>query len=190
MASKRHSTSFVPFNLSSRESLVASLPHHGVVAEIGVEKGDFANEILIRNQPTQLHLIDCWEHQSEAIYGDDPCNVPNEAQQENYKFVLRRFAGDLRVHIYREFSVPAAARFPDEFFDWVYIDANHLQMAHDLASWWPKVTRGGWLVGHDYCVLGNFINVQPVVDSFAHERGLTVHVTQESSFPTWLLEKR
>lgn len=48
-------------------------------------------------------------------------------------------------------SVEAAKDFQDEFFDYVYIDAEHTQKAvlEDLEAWYPKVKYGGVLAGHD-----------------------------------------
>ncbi len=55
-------------NLKNRSAMVASLPHGGVVAEIGVQLGDFAEVIWSLNQPRELYLIDCWEQQPVKIY--------------------------------------------------------------------------------------------------------------------------
>ena len=61
------------------------------------------------------------------------------------------FAGN-RVHQIRSLSIAAAQRFPDGFFDWVYIDALHTRDAAlgDMRAWWPKLRRGGLFSGDDY----------------------------------------
>ena len=60
-------------------------------------------------------------------------------------------AGD-RATLVRSLSVPAAEKFADNFFDWVYIDALHTEDAlyNDLVAWWPKVRNGGLVSGDDY----------------------------------------
>lgn len=50
-------------------------------------------------------------------------------------------------------SEEAAATFENEFFDLVFIDANHKynHILNDIRLWKPKVKKGGVLAGHDYC---------------------------------------
>src|SRR5688500_9782878 len=47
--------------LTDRIALLDVLPKNGVVAEIGVNKGEFSEEIIRRNHPSKLHLIDLWD---------------------------------------------------------------------------------------------------------------------------------
>jgi len=49
-------------------------------------------------------------------------------------------------------SVRAASLFPDEYFDFVFVDAAHDResVLADLRAWWPKIKVGGRLAGHDY----------------------------------------
>lgn len=46
--------------LTDRVELLKRLPHGGIVAEVGVDHGDFSSLILEHNQPRKLHLIDAW----------------------------------------------------------------------------------------------------------------------------------
>lgn len=50
------------------------------VAEIGVQRGNVSECILKINQPKELHLIDCWEHQDSSIYINDPGNLSQYQQ--------------------------------------------------------------------------------------------------------------
>ena len=74
-------------------------------------------------------------------------------------------------------SVQAASRFEDEFFDFVYIDADHSYEAvrADLEVWWPKLKPGGLFAGHDYDL--KFSGVKTAVDEFAQRAGLEVQQT-------------
>lgn len=186
----------MPLDLLDRRSLVGSLPHHGIAAEIGVDVGLFSEAILEVNRPRELWLVDCWHHQDAETYGSDPANAVEQAQEGKYQEVLRRFRERPHVHVLREWSVLAAATFPDEYFDWWHIDANHLQAEKDLLAWWPKLKRGGWATGHDFCVVSDFIDVKPKVEAFAAERGLTIYVAglqsddvYERNYPTWAMRK-
>jgi hypothetical protein len=52
----------------------------------------------------------------------------------------------------RMFSTDAVKFFGDEYFDWIYIDANHKYkyIKENLHIWTPKVKVGGLITGHDY----------------------------------------
>jgi len=115
-------------------------------AEIGVWKGVFS-EILCQGVPG-LHLfcIDAW--QGYANYRDHRHQHLLGAAYDTATARLTPYGATL----IREFSVPAAAAFPDGSLDFVYIDANHSfeHVVADLAAWEPKVRSGGILSGHDY----------------------------------------
>lgn len=183
-------------NLATRKTLVASLPHGGVVAEIGVAGGQFSETIWELNEPRQLWLIDCWEYQPKEVYGDDPSNAPDEVQLGLYRHVQERFADRPTVHFVRAYSVAAAQRFEDEYFDWLHFDANHRQVRQDLEAWYSKVKQGGWYTGHDYTIAGDFITVKTDVDLFVAEHGLELFVTRgddgdiyEINYPSWAFRK-
>lgn len=46
----------------------------------------------------------------------------------------------------------AASLFPDEYFQFIFIDAGHSyeQVTRDLQAWYPKLKTGGLIAGHDY----------------------------------------
>jgi len=184
-------------DLLDRKTLIGSLPHGGVVAEVGVASGGFSEIILERNQPSRLVLIDCWEHQADSEYKDDPANGPNQAYQDGvYKSVCSMFANRPEVEIVRAYSLPAATLFPDEHFDIVYLDGNHLIVDQDIAAYWPKVKRGGWLTGHDYTFVPGFITVKPLVDAWVKAKGLELFVAGLQSddvysrnYPSWAVRK-
>jgi hypothetical protein len=183
-------------DLLDRPSLIASLPHGGIGAEIGVDVGGFSEVILERNQPRELWLVDCWHWQPRDQYGSDPANAVETAMEGKFQEVIRRFADRPHVHVMREWSVPAAAKFPDEYFDFVYLDANHLQVDLDIQAWWPKIRIGGALCGHDYCVVADYIDVKPKVDKWVEQEGLTLFVAGRNSpniyevnYPSWLVIK-
>ncbi|NQY10924.1 MAG: hypothetical protein HRT71_15615 [Flavobacteriales bacterium] len=46
--------------LLNRQELLKHLPKNGVVAELGVYKGGFSQEILEICKPSKLHLVDTW----------------------------------------------------------------------------------------------------------------------------------
>lgn len=182
-------------DLTDRTTLVRSLPHGGIAAEIGVAYGGFSQVILEQNCPKELWLIDCWEHQDKSTYVDDPANSPDLQQQALYKQVSERYKDHPHVHVIRGYSVAVASVMLNNHFDWVYIDADHLRVEEDIEAWWPKVKPGGWLVGHDYVMIEGFIDVKSKVDQYVTERGLTLQVTRgdtgvyEKNYPSWIFRK-
>lgn len=149
-------TSFAPIlELPDRLALLDLLPNGGVVAEIGVQQGDFAAEILRRCEPRLLVLIDCWRHQPDGPYRLDKSNIPQAEHDRFHAQVCERFRAELgqgRVVIFRGFSSEVLPILTDGWFDWVYLDADHSYAAvrKDLAWCSLKVKDGGLIAGHDY----------------------------------------
>lgn len=117
-----------------------------VGAEIGTERGLFAETICRNNPELKLYCIDPYlaykgyrEHKSQ--------NKLNGFYEE---------AGE-RLRPYdatfiRKPSIEAATRFKDGSLDFIYIDGNHslLHVVQDLCYWVPKVRSGGCISGHDF----------------------------------------
>src|SRR5262249_30222670 len=77
---------------------------------------------------------------------------------------------DRRVVIHRANSADTLPSFPDEYFDWVYIDGNHLFefVRNDLELSFRKVKVGGYVAGDDYFDGGWWRGgVKRAVDEFA-----------------------
>ena len=116
--------------LVSRSELVKQLPHNAVVAEIGVARGDFSQVILANAFPRKLHLIDSWAYQDKSIYPGtiNPQRNSQKKQIQNYDYVSQRFSHQIQkdqVVVHKGYSVDILNEFPNNYFDWVYIDANH-----------------------------------------------------------------
>jgi len=134
------------------------MPRGSVGAEIGVHAGRFARRILDIVRPARLHLIDPWKHEPgpqylQALYGGR--RRGQAGMDERYRKVRERFTKELRsgqVVIHRDPSHVAVREFEAGYFDWVYIDGNHLYefVRQDLELYYGKVKQGGWLTGDDY----------------------------------------
>jgi hypothetical protein len=57
-----------------------------------------------------------------------------------------------RVEFICKKSVDAAKTFSDRYFDYVYIDGEHVyrDVTDDLLAWFPKCKKGGVMSGHDW----------------------------------------
>jgi len=143
----------------SRDFLLEMLPNNSVGAEIGVHLGHFSALILDIVKPSKLHLIDPWKYEaSEAYSGSFYGGMAKGEQPEleaRYETVLRKFQVLIdsgKVEVNRGTSEEVAQNFPDEYFDWVYIDGNHFYeyVKQDMELYLKKVKVGGYLTGDDY----------------------------------------
>ncbi|HZW81129.1 MAG TPA: class I SAM-dependent methyltransferase [Candidatus Deferrimicrobiaceae bacterium] len=138
-----------------REWLLRSLPKHAVCAEIGVYWGRFSELILRIARPRKLHLIDPWKYEADPVYDRSLYGGSlgqNQARMDAiYESVVKCFKSK-RVEIHRAGSVACSSQFPDNYFDWIYIDGNHQYefVKQDLEVYFPKVKSGGFVAGDDY----------------------------------------
>lgn len=164
----------------------------GFGVEVGVEYGINAEMILATSGLKRLYLIDAWDY----VPGHDPRgfgvgyndwkSVFNQCQ-----YRMQRFSD--RAVMMRSVSNEIVKSFADGFFDFVYIDANHMSpwINEDLENWFPKVKVGGIIGGHDFLTRNEpafQCDVQCVVEGFFFRRKEIIHVT-EDSVPSWYVIK-
>lgn len=134
---------------ASRQEVINLISEGDVCAEIGVYKGDYANEMLEKG-PSKLHLIDPWKSITDV-----PARwhaAPQSDMDSIKSSTIDRFSSASSVEISEKFSVDAVEDFEDAYFDFIYIDANHSYeyVKRDLDNWWPKLKSGGFLCGNAY----------------------------------------
>lgn len=133
--------------LLDRKVLLENLPKDAVVAEIGVDKGDFSEQILDICTPAKLYLVDAWhsERYHDGLF-----------HQVTERFSKRIDSGEIEIK--RGLSIEMAGDFADQSLDWVYIDTDHSYETtiRELCLYASKVKVGGIISGHDY-TMGNFI---------------------------------
>jgi hypothetical protein len=144
--------------INPRRYALSQFPKNGVGAEIGVHQGDFSQQILEIAKPKKLFLIDPWKYftdpkHARSMYGGE--RASQEIMDERHASVAARMdqqIADGVVEIRRETSAAAAVRFPDQFFDFVYVDGDHTYegVKEDLRLYMPKIRSGGLLIGDDY----------------------------------------
>ena len=181
-----------------REFLLTLLPSSGEVAEIGTAKGDFAEQILARNKPRRLHLVDPWEHQADPSYSADPNNISQADFDRRYQDVVTRFtapAATGQVVLHRAYSPAAAEHFADESLDWIYIDGMHTEAAvlADLIAFAPKVKPHGLILGHDYTTHQAFramgFGVVEAVNRFVTQAGYTFLALTYEGSPSYAIAR-
>jgi len=94
----------------------------GNAVEIGVDYGAFSDEVL-KNWFGKLYfMVDAWVKYpgyNDYVERDDA------KMEEIYQSVVRKSEHNSKVIILRSFSVQAARMFVKDYFDFVYIDADH-----------------------------------------------------------------
>jgi len=126
----------------NREILLKNLPKNGIIAELGVDKGDFSDNIISLTHPKKLFLIDMWDSERYNL--------------DKMVYVKKRFQKEINagnVIVIRGASQKEILKFENGYFDWVYIDTAHTyqQTIKELELCRLKVKDGGIIAGHDYC---------------------------------------
>ena len=157
------------FIMASRNELIGLIPQKAVWTEVGVYRGDFSQKILEVCDPSEFTLIDTWAYipDMHSPYPDISENYaafsgkihyehfginPSTTQDDNFRYVINRFEGDNRVKIVREESYKAIMNSPDNYFDVMYIDANHRYeyVLRDMMEARLKLKSGGIMLLNDF----------------------------------------
>lgn len=144
---------------ASRQHMLEKLPTNARVAEIGTYRGEFAKHILAICQPAELHLVDL-----------------------DFSILIAEVAADARVQMHRGLSDQTLRSFPDDHFDWIYIDANHAHAAvrQDAEAAARKVKPGGLLVFND------FAHIDPYLGTYGVHRAVVEFATEHNWNFVWL----
>ena len=117
-----------------------------VGAEIGVERGVYAERLCQQLPKLKLYAIDPW-----AAYKGYREHV-SQPKLDNFYEITKKKLASYNCEIIRKFSMAAVEDFEDESLDFVYIDGNHdfKNVANDIVEWEKKVRAGGIVSGHDF----------------------------------------
>jgi predicted O-methyltransferase YrrM len=87
-------------------------------------------------------------------------------------------------------SADAAAKFPDNWLDAVFIDADHSYAAvrRDIDAWLPKVRPGGIIAGHDYTLELPGV-IQAVTETFGFVSIWRGSLFNGRYYPVWQARK-
>jgi hypothetical protein len=113
--------------------LTACLPTNSICCEVGTDSGTFAKKIVELSNPSELHLIDI---------------SFNNFKRHDFSSALA--SGTVILH--EADSVVALNKFPNDYFDWIYIDGNHSYegVSRDIKAAKRKIKPMGMLAFNDY----------------------------------------
>jgi len=126
------------------------------VAEIGVYRSDLLRTLMVRQAKNIMEYwaVDPWmvNGDPKRIYVEDGVITQGDWDKLHVEacVIMAQYASVVRI--IRAPSVSAAGLFPEGYFDFVFIDADHAYASvdADIRAWLPLVKSGGILSGHDY----------------------------------------
>ena len=175
-------------------SAIANLISAKQVIEVGVASGGHAHFILSNSSTIKYVGVDpyifnydpndafCFEvEKSLGLKGQLAMDVLFSGVQES----LNIYGG--RSKIFRLDSIKFAEKIPDESESLVFLDNNHTydHVTAEIASWWPKIEKGGVLAGDDYWMKG----VSSAVNNFVNKHALQLMFIGKNDYKTWFIQK-
>lgn len=173
--------------LLTREELLKKLPKDSVIAELGVDNGEFSEKILSICTPRKFHLVDFW--------GSTRYNQNKRSNVEN-KFATEIAENTIEINL--GLSTDVVEIFPEHYFDWIYIDTDHTYKTTiaELEAYRGKMKEGGIIAGHDY-ILGNWNGmvrygvIEAVYEFCVRHNWEILYLTQEMGiYPSFAIRKR
>lgn len=156
-----------------------------VICEVGVRTGENFCK-MIKHSPKLAVAVDIWKEDGTRSRND--VATPQEGLNRQYENFWKMVKDKPFVKIYREYSFEVVKRFPDEYFDLVYIDADHTYEGcyKDIVDWYPKVKKGRFMLGDDYVKhttrTGVKYGVIEAVNRFAGDNKLSFFVFPRSKW--------
>lgn len=138
--------------------LLNELPiENGIMAEIGSYAGESTEQFALSGKFSEIYAIDTWNADIPDLI---ICTSDMVAVEEQFDLRTAPYNSIRKV---KKPSIDAVNDFPDNYFDLVYIDANHSykSVTEDILKWLPKVKQDGIISGHDY---PHFEGVKQAVD--------------------------
>jgi len=141
--------------LPSRTLVFEHIPKNGIAAEVGVAYGDFSRKIIDNLSPNKFFAIDYFSQDDPFLgfFGRDNFIKDNMPHQQWYE---NRFKAEIEsglMETRQGLSWDCLAQFPDNYFDYAYLDAAHdyHSVRKDLKVLIEKVKNGGFIQFNDYC---------------------------------------
>jgi hypothetical protein len=125
-----------------------------IITEIGVLYGGFSEALLNIFKPKLLYLCD--------LYHMDPfITYENGESQSHYEYINKKFINS-PVKLCKGNSFDILSNFSDNYFDYIYIDANHHYefVKKDLEIAYNKIKSGGIIQLNDYTNYGVLCNAE------------------------------
>jgi glycosyltransferase involved in cell wall biosynthesis len=162
--------------------------NYKTVCEVGVRSGDNLFSLAIP-ETSKVVGVDIWK--DTGIQSENDAGCTQDMLEDIYSNVCKKaenFEG--KISLNRKYSHDAANDYPDKYFDYIYLDADHTYEAvkRDLDAWWPKLKPGGIIGSHDYMEFnlnGMEFGVIKAIDEFLKDKNIlkdNFHVTSVDAY--------
>ena len=180
--------------LSTTEKLLDKMQKRGICAEIGVFKGENAKRIIKITKPEKLYLIDVYWKEYGKYYPDwgeytdfgklKTTHAYKQAK-DNVKIAYKK----KKVFFNIGDSIKILKKFPDNYFDWVYLDSSHVykDTVTELSILIKKVRNDGVIAGHDYCQ--RYSGVIKAVNEFCIKYNYELIFLTKEEYSSWAIKK-
>lgn len=160
--------------LCNRYEALERLPKGGRVAEIGVAYGNFSKEILTKMKPEKFYAVDLF-CESIGFWNND---LFKESQMTHYEWYADKFSDYISsgtLIMEKGFSWDVMKKFPDHYFDYIYLDAAHdyASVEKDIMQIVKKIKTNGIIQFNDYTFQENY-GVIPAVNKMVKETGAKI----------------
>lgn len=157
--------------VSNRVDALKMMPINGICAEIGVAAGGFTRKILDIMKPKKLYAVDVF---SNAMKGYENINFGDLSHYDWYKNQFNKEIQSETLQMVRGISWEVLEEFPDDYFDYVYLDAAHDydSVKKDVMILEKKVRNGGIIAFNDYILFDYYMNcvygTKPVINELVN----------------------
>jgi len=198
-------------NIQDFAKLTSRYQIHTLLAATNVKK---ICEVGVDHGWNLTNLCKCKPELSVAIYIWDFSPYydfyTKEFHERNYTEIIRRKIEENDcIFPIRLDSIKAAKIFPDNYFDFIYIDASHdyESVRNNIEAYWRLIGKDCFMAGHDYLdghkeipaenlrIKGDPVRIEfgvkRAVDEFVLKNNLELAViNDENGIPSWVIQKK
>lgn len=168
----------------TRSDLLSIIPKNSKILEIGVFRGEFAEELLGTN-PKELYLVDIWTGGwgSGDKDGNNHCHIDD--MLEVYLNLIDKYKNSTEIKVIRSPSDYFLRWCESSTFDVIYVDGDHEAPAvyNDMVNSLFIIKNDGWLMGHDY-----HGQVRYAVDKFCDDYDQTISYVTQDGCPSFAIK--
>jgi len=138
------------------------------ICELGIFEGDNFMQ-MIAHEPSLAIAVDTWNN--DGVHQSSDATYTKQELNNQYQSFQSKVEDFSFVKVLKMDTVEAADEFRNNFFDFVYVDAdNSYESAYkNITTWYPKVKFGKFLAGHNY---NKRYGVYEAVNKFVKEKDL------------------
>jgi len=137
-----------------RIQVLSALPKEGVIAEIGVAYGDFSKSLINILKPQKFYALDTFV----LVSGNEPWGRTDlkDSGKSHHEYYRSCFHSEIKggsLETRKGLSWDMLSEFPDEYFDYIYVDADHKyeSVVKDIEQVKKKIKKRGIIQFNDYC---------------------------------------